>query len=289
MADLEKKEPRTRGEQAAYIVERVKALGFDVRPTSRLGTMLHTLQKEHIEPNDSAYAVAIESIRDMYQLHLIVDTMDGHRENRAFRLSVHRMLKDAAVPCAGDRETQGRDRQFPLYVAAVCINGGLKVEHEEPDVTCVIDGTRCGIAAKRLKSMHSLDSQIRKGANQIRDASLLGIIAIDLTLARNTKNRAITSPIESELYLHIAHAKNRHLAEKYGDGIKRRVAGKGVLAVLVFEFTLRLMAERTWSHDGMMFWFETTDGDKQAARKLNTFQKAILAGVPNLEDLTKEE
>jgi hypothetical protein len=42
----------------------------------------------------------------------------------------------------------------------------------------------------------------------------------------------------------------------------------------------------SWIHDGMMCWFETTQGDQKAQRELETFQRGFLSGMSNLNDLT---
>ena len=147
------REPRTRVEQAAYVVERVQSLGVRIHQASRLKLMLRTLEKGDIESDDGRYPIALESIRDMNQLRLIVDQMEAHRENSKFRASVEKLLKDAVLPQDGNSNTPGRDTQFELYVAAICLRAGmLPVDYDEPDITCFVEGTKFGIAAKRLKT-----------------------------------------------------------------------------------------------------------------------------------------
>lgn len=118
-------------------------------------------------------------------------------------------MNDSVLPQQDRENSPGRDAQFELYLAAICQNAGLlPVDYEEPDVTCTVEGTKFGIAAKRLKRLSQIKNRIRKAADQIKNANLPGIIALDLSFARNQGNRPIISQVESQLYLMIAHAKN---------------------------------------------------------------------------------
>ncbi len=158
------REPQTRVEQAAYVVERVQSLGVRIHPASRLMLMLRTLEKGHIDYDDRRFPIALESIRDMYQLRLIVNQMGAHRDNPKFRTSVEKLLKDAALPQDGSSNTPGRDTQFELYLAAICLRARLlPVDYDEPDITCDVEGLKFGIAAKRLKSLDRFEDRVKEG------------------------------------------------------------------------------------------------------------------------------
>ncbi len=253
--------------------------------------MLRTLESGYIEYDDARFSVALESIRDMYQLRLIVDEMDSHVENPRFCASVKKLLQDAAAPQDGNSNSPGRDTQFELYLAAIALRGGmLPVEYDEPDVTCNVEGVRFGIAAKRLKSLDRFERRVKEGADQIRRAGFPGIVALDLTIARNPENRPITSGLQSQLSVTIGQAKNRQLFEQHEQNIHRWVANTGVQALLVFEFTFRVSPDSgSWIHDGMMCWFPTTNGEEPEESELVAFQRSFLKGMPNLNDLTKDE
>lgn len=224
----QKPEPQSQIERAVYILERVKSLGVQIHPASRLMLMLRTLESGYIDYGDHRFPIALESIRDMYQLNLIVNEMDSHRNNPKFRASVEKLLQDAALPQNGNSNTLGRDTQFELYLAAVALRGGmLPVEYDEPDVTCTAEGVRFGIAAKRLKRLDRFKQRVKKGADQIRRAKLPGIIALDLTIARNPDNRPITSGLQSQLSVMIRQTKNRQLFEQREQDIYQWVADSG--------------------------------------------------------------
>jgi hypothetical protein len=289
MSSLEKQsEPQTRVEQAAYIVERVNSLGIPINSASRLMQMLRTLESGFVDYGDSRFPVALESIRDMYQLRLIVDEMEAHRNDLRFCSSVKKLLQDAAAPQYRNSHSPGRDTQLELYLAAIALRGGmLPVEYDEPDVTCNVEGRRFGIAAKRLKSVERFEKRVKDRIRQIRRADIPGIVALDLTIARNPENRPITSGLRSQLSVMIGQSKNRQLFDRYEQSIYRWVATSRVRALLIFEFSLRVSPDRSsWIHDGLMCWFPTTNTDKSAESELAAFKWSFLQGMPNLHDLT---
>lgn len=287
MGTIEKQEPTTRRGQMDYIVQRLTQFGVRINPSSRFGRAQRALRRpDIIQPNDPDYQIALESIRDNYQLRLIVDTMDAHRESKAFKDAAKLLRKDLALPQDELKDTPGRNYQFQLYVAALCTNSGLATRHEEPDITCDVVGTAFGIAAKRLKTTDSLEANIKEAAAQIACAGHQGIIALDMTIAQNPANRRVMSTIESQLYLHLSHAQSYEMFEKHGKRIRELVDGKNVLGVWTYVSTLRLMRDRTWSHDCWSFWFDTTTNAEQAIL-FEQFQHWFLKGVRNLNDLTE--
>lgn len=289
---ISKRHQQTWLEQAEYIVERVRSLGVRVHPSSRLMLMLQTLKRGHIDWDDRhRFLVALESIRDMNQVRLIVDEMDTHRDNPKFCEFVQKLMNDAALPQNSGDETPGRDTQFELYLAAVCLRGNLlPVEYCEPDVTCVVGGKTFGIAAKRLKSLERFEERLKEAADQIHRSGLPGIIAIDWTIARNPENKPIRSGIQSQHSTWISHEKTRTFLGKFEQDIYRWVEGTGVRAILVFEYVYRVNPESTrWINDGNMCWFETTRGDPSAEQELVVFQEGFKRGMPNLVELTVDE
>ena len=113
MGATTKREPQTRQEQAEYVVDRLTVFGVRINPTSRIGRMLRILRRPGIiEPDDPDYPIVLESIRDMYQLRLIVDTMDTHREDSEFRRAVNTLKKDATLPDEGNPGGETRGRTF---------------------------------------------------------------------------------------------------------------------------------------------------------------------------------
>ena len=137
-------------------------------------------------------------------------------------------------------------------------------------------------------SSNQLRRRVKEGIKQIPQRNGPGIVAIDVTIARNPKNQPITSRLQSQLSGLVVDAKSQRFFEKYEKDICRWVIGTGVRAILVFEFTLRISPDgNRWIHEGTMFWFLTTH-DEQEERELVSFERGFLRHMPNLEDLTTE-
>ena len=168
-----------------------------------------------------------------------------------------------------------------------CRGGLLPVDYVEPDITCVIEGQKFGIAAKRLKSLEQFGERVKEGTAQVRREKHPGIVAVDLTMAWNTENLPITSGLQGQLSLMLNHKKTMTLFDDHEKDILRWVPGSGVRAILTFQFTLRVSPDyRSWIHEGQMCWFPTTQDGELAQSELAMFQKAFLQGMPNVKDYT---
>lgn len=287
--DIENRKPQTRAELAAQIVERVESLGVKVDGSSRLAQMRRVLRQGFVPPDDPHFLTAVESTRDLYQLRMIVNQLEAHRDQQEFIQNVVLMLQDAALPQKSGQKTTGRNYQFHLYLAAVCLNGGHFVRHEEPDITCIIGGTKYGVAAKRLTSPRGLKDHVKKGADQIQRAGVPGIVALDLTIARNRKNVPMISPLWNQHRHFLRDAKNRQFHERYSADFIELGVKTGMLAVLTIEFTLRVSPEQKWALEGAMFWLPTTGGEKHAEQQFCRFQSGFLGGMPNVIDHSAED
>jgi hypothetical protein len=281
---------RSRTENANYVIDQIRALGLVPDPSSRVMRMHRTLNRGYVPSDDPDFLVALEAERDLQHLGFVFDQMHAHRDNPEFRALVKRALKDSVLPQQNRVNSPGRDTQFELYLAAICQNAGLlPVDCEEPDVTCAVEGTRFGIAAKRLKTLSQLKEHVRKGARQIANVQLPGIIALDFSLAWNRDNLPIVSQIHSQFYVMLTHTRGNQLFDDHHQNMYRWVANSGVLGIVIFDFRVRLRPDRQWGLDGMMNWLPTTHDDERANHDYKVFYNSFMKGVPNLTNLTPGE
>jgi len=193
--------PRTRAENAANVIDQVRALGLKLNDSSRLIRMKRVLDRGYIAPEDPDFPIALESMRDQQHVGFAFDQMRAHGDHPRFREVVRRLLKDSALPQMDREESPGRDAQLEVYLAALCQSAGMvPVDLEEPDITCHAEGVKFGIAAKRLKSLDQVRKHVKKAADQVSKSGLPGIVVLDLSLAWNRENLPITSGIMSQLY-----------------------------------------------------------------------------------------
>jgi hypothetical protein len=281
----------TRVEMAAYVIAHFRAL--NVEPPPRVLEMHRVLSRGYVPFDDPDFWTALEALRDLHQLGFIFEQLRGHRGDPNFRRDVRHLRSDPVLPQDDLCHSQGRDYQFQLFLTAICQRGGmLPVRYEEPDVLCTVNGATFAIAAKRLKSDNParFGDRVFEAIGQIRDRNVPGIVAVDLSFARNRTNQPMISPLHSQMHGMIADAQNRRLFEVNERDIRRWVEGTQVLAVLVFDFRIRLRPEpnQHWGMDGTMCWFPSPDGGQQAARDLSAFQTGFLRCVPNLVNLEAE-
>jgi hypothetical protein len=251
--------------------------------------MHRVLNSGFIPPEDPGFSTALEAERDLQQLGFVFDQLQSHRDSPEFKALVKKALRDSVLPQDNREESVGRNSQFHLYLAAVCQNAGLvPVAYDEPDVSCTIDGKKFGIAAKRIKSMDQIKARIKKAGEQISRSKRPGIIALELSLAWNPKNLPIISRLQSQMYVLIAVLQGEQLFDNYHEDIYRWVAGQGVLAVLVFDFRIRLRPNSQWGLDGMSTWLDTTQDDEQAKGDYKLFYDRFLTGVPNVKHVDND-
>jgi hypothetical protein len=153
--------PRTRADNAVYVIDRLRALGFDLNGSCRFMSMYRALCKDHLPYGDPDFWTALEAERDMQLLAFILDQDFARCDNPRFCEKVDLLLHDSVLPQHDRGQLKGRNAQFELYLAAVGQNAGLvPVQFEEPDITCVIDGIKFVIAAKRVKHLQQLRKRV---------------------------------------------------------------------------------------------------------------------------------
>lgn len=155
-----------------FVINTIQNLDVRPHPQSRLMRMHKLFERSHstcstIQPDHAEFETAIESLRDIRLLEFVFDNLHGDTCDDAFPQLVKRTIKDSVLPQLDLEQSPGRDAQFELYLAALCHASGLRpAVLEEPDVTCVVEGVKFGIAAKRLKSIKEIGNRIKEAADR---------------------------------------------------------------------------------------------------------------------------
>jgi hypothetical protein len=277
---------RTRAENAAFVVESIKALGLQVPGGSRLMQMYSTLASQKvILPADQEFETAVEAERDMQVLAFVLDVAAAHSTDQKFRDLIKFTVGDSVLPQDNRNNSSGRDFQFELFVAAICQNASLvPVEREEPDVTCVVQGVKYGIAAKRIKSAANLRKRISKAADQIGKTGFPGIIVLETSLLFNPDNTGITSPVSDDNYGKLHHEALCRCISRYADEIHKWVRGKGVRGLVFHDQQVRrLDLNGNWCLEGMNLEFPLADLDESQQRDFRCFTESYFSGLSNRE------
>lgn len=275
--------PQIGVEAAAWVIERVCGLGCRRPvPRSRLFEMHRVLSRGYVAPDDPEFDTALESIRDLHNLVFIFDQLEAHGERETLERMVRHLLNDSTVPQNDLKNSPGRDKQFELYLMAICHNAQmLPIGYDEPDITCTVNGTRFGIAVKRIKSRNpgQLERHVRKAAEQLDGQGLPGIVALNLSLSRDQKNTPLVQLREQLERMVTTHNQMRNFDER----VREWVAGSKVVGVMVYDSIIRLRHDAMrWWHTGQFNWVPILkDGEPDPL--FVAFWDGFDRGIPNKE------
>ena len=152
-------------------------------------------------------------------------------------------------------------------------------------MTCIAEGIKFGIAAKRVKNVARLAKHVRKAGDQIQKAGFPGIIALDTTVALNRDNDRINTPIpDDEFWSLYRHALNRSIRGIH-DTIMECVRGKSVCGIVFHDQQVRYQSNDEWSLCGMTMRLRTAREDHHANRLFSIFEDRYLTGPPDMKYL----
>jgi hypothetical protein len=157
------------------------------------------------------------------------------------------------------------------------------VAWEEPDVTCFLDGTKYGLAAKRLKNIQNLQQRIRKAVKQIQCSGLPGLILLDLSLAFNPENRRIRQMPDAVFWSE--YDKNfRATWHDYQPKVQEIMArGGDVLGIVVHDYHIR-QQDNDWQLAGMTIRIPTEARSAKQQQDFDTLSILYVYGLPNQTD-----
>lgn len=169
--------------QLERLGERLKDLGIPVPPNSRLETYNRVLAAA-VDPNRHSKVPTLpflaRTLLETREMCTIVEAF-SKKPITGFRERMRIVLGGNVLASADNQNSQARDTQFELYLAAVAMTSGICVELTEPDLLLTMDGITFSIAAKRLKSEKLIKSNIRKAADQICRCGCPGLVALDIS------------------------------------------------------------------------------------------------------------
>jgi hypothetical protein len=76
--------------------------------------------------------------------------------------------------------SQGKDALWEIELASSLKRRGIEVSHEEPDLVAAFGFGPCPIACKKVYSEKNFEVQISKGAQQVANTGVAGLVAVNL-------------------------------------------------------------------------------------------------------------
>ena len=270
----------SRAENADYVIAELRALGIDPPDDSRLMRMRDVAHRGYVDFHDPDFKIALEGDRDLVSLGFVLEQLRLHGDDPAFVKVVKRLIYDAVVPQdEPDSNTPGRDAQFELYLAASCQKAGFgPIGYAEPDITCVVDGLRFCIAAKRVKRVRQASKRIKAAAAQIVKSGQPGIVALDMAIAWNPKNVPMVSPLWNQMFDQTCDLRCKDFFDKRKVLIVEHGFGKGVVGVVAFDFRTRYVGH--WEQHRTADWFDM-EGAEDEHQLFQTFYDGFCSVIPN--------
>lgn len=276
-------------ENSTFVINWLKEHGFALKPGCRLRQMDDLLQNGHYDYGTPNFWIALESLRDLVELGFIFEQLGHNFNSPKFKVVIKRLLRnDKPLPQHDRINSFGRDAQWELYLAAICESGGMTpVGFDDNDVTCNVNGTPLGIEAKRIKSENSAKAQIKKAIDQLIRGKRPGVVAVDMSLAWNEQNRPIMGSIHNAIFNMKLDAQTRQFFDRHKLWIEDRCTGKGVLAVVVFNFMIRLIEDK-WCPHRHATWCDLPQTQDES-RVYESFKTRFCSVTPNRKDTIRGE
>ena len=279
---------RNLAELSAFVMSSIEAIGVDVPAASRLRQMhdLIVSVTGMIQPSHPNFDVAREAIRDLQMLGFTFDHLDSHHSTPSLQQLVRKLVKDSVLPQLDLVHSPGRDAAAELFAGAVCASAAfLPVDWEEPDVTCVRNAVKFGLAVKRVKSEKNLHKLVRKAVKQIRRSGLPGIIILDASLGFNPHNDRVEVPFTDEEFGRRCKDALHTIWDEHNPKIQKCLPAADVRGIIVYDHHVRYQSDGQWSLAGYLMRvpaINRSDGDQ---RDFENFARAYAHGMPNQEDI----
>ena len=272
---------------ADWVIKTIEEMGIPVKNGSRLRKMRSDLEQHtgFIASSTDAYWTCLQASLDFqiweFILKQIGATVGLEGSNDPWGKALKNALKDAALPTEGSGNTRGRDTEFELYVAAICMNAGFEdVQLAEPDVTCIHNGTKYGIAAKRVKSVNQLTKRFGKAASQIEGTGLPGIIVVEDSLAFNPENAALPMQSRDAEYAKLLLEAHCVYLTQFKSLFRQRMKPVSVLGAVFHYSNLCVAPNGALSVVGNTLWFHSTELGESTPH-IPSFGKRYISGIPN--------
>ena len=274
--------PLTRPELSSFVIATIEAAGVPVPPSSRLRRMFDLYHSGigTIEPDHPDYEIALEGERDMQLLAFAFDQLATTETSGVFGDLLKKLVHDSVLPQRDRTHSPGRDASFEIYVGAVCTAAQLlPVEWEEPDVSCVLDNAKFVFAAKRLKSIRSLQKRVSKAVKQIARSGFPGVIVLDVGLAFNPDNHRIRRMHETVFFSEYEANFNATWSE-YQSKVQKAMAQSNVLGAIVHDYHVRQQSDG-WQLAGMTIRVAAEARSAEEQRQFKRLSTLYTYGLPN--------
>jgi hypothetical protein len=169
-------------QQLDALVQDLREHGIPISPSSRIVRYARILQAlgRQAAWNADELGLLSNCYDEGSELIEVTDAVRAEPEIPRWR-NLFRRIQDGEVK-PSSKPDPARNYQLELVMAAALKAAGAVVAFDEPDVRSKWDGHDVVVAAKRVSSVSKLQANVRKARDQIAEAGLPGLIAVDCTV-----------------------------------------------------------------------------------------------------------
>jgi hypothetical protein len=215
----------------------LRSEGIRLSPSSRFARYINALESDsdrsaNGQP-DISPQLSHRAHLEIDDLRLIAQYLPEIPSRHDWRIDFQRLIKGAALPAVGSRDTRARDFQFEFVTAAMLRRAGFDVERAEPDIIIRSTPSPIAVAAKRLVSPNSLVRQCQRAVRQIRASGLDGVVVVDVTDMIYDPNLIVQAESFRDAHFTVSEAVSERLRSE-APGIRRRLDPRTVIALIFY-------------------------------------------------------
>lgn len=156
------------------------ARGIRYHPNSILGKVLRAAEERlHSDLKGDENARLVTEIYVSYAQR-IAHACLAARSDAGAKECIRRVIAEN-TDLSQQTSSRGKDALWELELAEILRRKGNQVNHiDPPDLICSVSFGPYPIACKKIYSIKNIESQVRKGARQLADYGLPGIVALNL-------------------------------------------------------------------------------------------------------------
>jgi hypothetical protein len=266
-----------------------------IHPESRILRLCRIVQEAAgriTEPDEPTHRELVLAHKDVQELWFIIENIADRLVDEPFRRRFQRTSDDTLRPEEASDQTQGRDTQFELFLAAAAIRAGLDVSDPGSgsrlaDWILRDSVSRCSLEAKRLKSRQQAEKRIRRAAEQIENTGIGGILAIDISAVDNPDARPLDHFVPDHELDRMQRDWGDHFTQNHFPRMKAWVASRPVGVFLVYDFILRPggvgpNGDKPWGLLGIWHSHYLARSGSDNHEHYQRFITLLNAGLPNL-------
>lgn len=242
------------------------------------------------DQDDLRYEELRQSNKDIQEMWYIVKVLGEHLTTKSFK---HRFIcaakKDKKLPEKSGQNTEGRDAQFELFIAAVGQHAGFDVENygeSQPDWKMSLDRHTWSVETKRVKSKSKFFRRVNHAKEQIIESTNKGIIFVDISAIGGSKKRRLDSCVSDQQLELERDKRGKALLKNVMRQVKDTIGEAPVGMIIIYDYLIRPEGKKENGEKvplmfiGWWWAFHLAKTNTREYRECNTFWDQFGSSLP---------